>query len=478
VAEPVDQGERAAGASAFLFGRGAVYTVARASQLLAALVVTPLVTRQLSTGAYGTLATASRVSQVVAVVVGLGLPAGLVRIYFDGRGHDRARRLVASTFLVALAMALVVHLTGPWWSALFRGLPYGAALTAAVWLAVPVCMLEASQGILRAKDDASGFVIAAMTASAGGQLVGLVVVARGGGAAGYLIAVAVVTALAAVLATARAGVFGQRPAAWADVDEALRLGGPTVPHLLAMLVILVGDRVVIERLLGLADVGRYELAYQVGSLALVLVTSVNNAWAPMIYGAAEEDRWQILRVTTASVDQVTAPMIGVLCFAGPFALRILAPASYDLQGLKAVIAVVAGATIAYVHYLANVHIVFQQRRTVVLAWSTPLAAVVNVVAAMAFVRWWGLVGGAAATVVAYAVLALLTNRTARRCATVPWDVPTALRSFALVGAFVAAGALLPDIGAPWILARAVGAAGALVLFGVALRRVTASGFTT
>lgn len=451
-------------ASAHLLGRGSIYTIARAAQLLAALVVTPLVTRQLSAGEFGVVATATRVGQVLAVLVAVGLPAALARIYFEGGGVDRSRRLGVSTLLISLSLALVAHLTGPWWSDLFNGLDYSGPLIAVVWGAVAMSVLEAAQGLQRARDDATGFVVAAIIASAFGQLGGLaVVIVWDAGPTGYLAAVAFANAVAAVFAAARVGMIGARPAAVVDVRAAVRLGGPTVPHLLALLVIATGDRVVVERILGLGDVARYEVSYQLGSLALLLLTSVNNAWAPMIYGADPEERWQVLAETTDAVLRIMVPLIAAVALAGPVGLRVLAPASYDLDGLAPVVAVLAGSSVLYVRYLANVHVVFQERRTTVLLWAAPVAATVNIGLCAVFVRWWGLIGAALATAAAFVILGSLMAMASSRIVTVPWHRRSSLIGHLLVVVIVLAACALPASGPVWLTVRGAAGAAAVVL---------------
>lgn len=452
-------------ASRQLLGRGSIFTVARLVQMAAALLVVPVVTRSMSTDQYGTVATATRVGQLLAALLALGLPAAITRTYFTDSGPERARRLGVSTFLVAMFAALAVHLTGPWWSGLFDSLTYEGPLVIVVWGAAALCVLESALGLLRAMGDVIAFVTAALVASVGGQVAGLAaIVITEGGPSTYLACVAAGSVAGALFGAWRSGMLGVLPATLRQLVAAIRLGGPTVPHLIALLLIATADRVVVERLLGLSEVARYELSYQVGSLALVLLTAANNAWAPLIFGAPEGERWQVLAETTSAIYKVMVPIVGLLALTGPIGLRLLAPQSYETAGLAPVMAVLAGASIIYVSYLANVHVIFQLWRTAALAWAAPLAAVVNIVLTVVLVSRWGLVGSSVATAVAFLVLAVIIGGATRRHVQVPWVRRDLFIAVGSTTVLVAVGSLLPDDNSSWLVAR--GALGAPMVVAV------------
>ena len=72
-----------------------------------------------------------------------------------------------------------------------------------------------------------------------------------------------------------------------------------------MFALSAGDRVVIERFEGIEQVGRYQVAYLIGSLGILLLNALNSAWSPIIYGAGD-DRWSILRRTSGIVHEMAA----------------------------------------------------------------------------------------------------------------------------------------------------------------------------
>jgi O-antigen/teichoic acid export membrane protein len=237
----------------------------------------------------------------------------------------------------------------------------------------------------------------------------------------------------------------------------------------AIYIMAAGDRVVIERQDGLAAVGRFQVAYAMGSLILHLLAAVNNAWSPIVFAAPESERWEVLADTAAALYRVASLIIGAIAMAAPVALLIVAPKAYDPVDLSPVTVLVAAAGFPYVGYLASVQVVFWVRHTGALALATPVAAVVNIVLVVLLLPVWGLTGAALATLAAYACHAAIIRALARRRASVPWRHRRELEGLLTVSLAVVLALALPVSGAWLVLRMAVAvallAAGANVVRG-------------
>ncbi len=89
-------------------------------------------------------------------------------------------------------------------------------------------------------------------------------------------------------AAALTGFVALRPdwsalAAIRRYGRAFAFGLPMVPQQLSVFILFAGDRIVIRHELGSAATGRYSVAYNVGSLGVLLLVFVNQAWIPRIY---------------------------------------------------------------------------------------------------------------------------------------------------------------------------------------------------
>ncbi len=108
-----------------MFGRDTAYLVLWGVQLLGAALLTPLISCVLDVTAFGQLAAANAVMQVLFVITGLGLAGALQRTYAQADGRDNARRLLTGLLAAALVLTLLVDLTGMRWAPLlgFDGYP-------------------------------------------------------------------------------------------------------------------------------------------------------------------------------------------------------------------------------------------------------------------------------------------------------------------------------------------------------------------
>lgn len=453
---------------------GSTYTLATAAQLGAGLLVLPVLTRVLDAGEYGTVTAALVVFNLLSVSIGLGLATAISRSYFhrDDRsfGRDGTLGLVWASGLLAAAIALVLELTGPLWSELYEGVEYEAPLRLAVWTAVAYALLQSAQSLLRAEERPRPYVVAAIVATAGAQTLGLAG-AVAWGVSGYMAGVAVGVAIAAALALHFVGAFRAPAIAPGLVRRNLAIGLPTVPHALALYVLAAGDRVVVERLEGLAAVARYHVAFLVGFVVILTSAALNNAWTPIVFGAEPKERWRMLAETTATVVRVTAIAAAAVAVLAPLALRVAAPGAYGADDLADVTVLVAVSALPYVLSLACVQLVLWRAVTWWLALITPAVGAFNIGLNFLLIPEYGLIGAAIATLVSYALLGSMLVAVCRRIQPVPWRWRSMALSAALVFAVATAALVAPGDGA-WLIVR--GLLGAGIVLVLAERVATAA----
>jgi O-antigen/teichoic acid export membrane protein len=439
-----------------LIGRGSVYTLGLALQMLTAFLVVPVITRLLTPASYGRAAAALVVFMLLSIVGGAGLPDAAARVFFAGPdGPREARRLTLAVVVVAFGLSLVMDLTGPLWAPLV-GLSYGAVFQLAVWGGALAAVSFASQMVLRAEERVWAFLGVTLVGTIGGQAAGLALTVVSHSATGYIAGVVAGTAVAAgaglVLTSAmRAGMPRLR-----EVRRGLALGLPIVPHGLAVYMLASADRIVIAAVLGLAATGRYQVAYAVGGLGVAVVTALNQAWLPVVLGAPAQSRWDVLTATSRVVNVIAAMIASGLALLAPLGLLIAAPASYGRAALVPVAAIVAFSAVPYATSSTYFQIVFVRGRTGVMALAAPAAAAVNIALNLVLLRPIGLIGAAIATVAAYAVLPAIVWLRARRLVSLARADRDALAAWLMAVPFVAAGALLPSDALGAVLRLVVG----------------------
>jgi len=85
------------------------------------------------------------------------------------------------------------------------------------------------------------------------------------------------------------------------IKDALHYGIPLIPHSLAGWVKTGLDRVFITSLVGVAATGIYSVGYQLGTIIMVIATSLYKAWLPKLYemlgSMKDEEKKQIVKYT-------------------------------------------------------------------------------------------------------------------------------------------------------------------------------------
>ncbi len=402
-----------------LFGRDSLYMVTWALQLVAAAALTPVITRLLRTDEFGAVAAATAVMQVLFVLTGLGLATSLQRRYAGPGGPAEARKLLMLTAVLAGLLTLLADATGPLWSGRLGFESYGGALRLAVWWAGTSAVTNASLALLRSRDRLLAFSTVSLLQSVGAAAASLLLVALVAPTATVFVLGQLLLQIAAVvlaLGLAPPALLRVRDAPLAR--EALAYGLPLVPAVLCTFVLAAADRLVVQAQLGQTAVARYQVAYNVGDMPMILLGVLATAWLPRIFalGVASE-RAAVIAASRDGLYRVLAPVIVGLSVGAPLVLRVWAPPEYRPDGLLLVTALVVVTAVPYTAVLALTRALLAEADTAAIAGTTAVAAGANIVLNIVLVPRVGLAGAAAATFLSYVVLhAVLVPRVRGRIA--------------------------------------------------------------
>ena len=456
-----------------MFTRDFVYLGASALQVILAALMTPIQTRRLGAAEFGQLALAMTVAQLLGVTLSLGFPYGAQKVFAGEDGGRRSRGILAIAVVLAAAASLAVILAAPAWGpavGLYRVLD---ARLVGLWAGCFAVALT-SLAMLRSRDKLKMAIFVAGLQSVGGNAIGLALL--------YLWAPNVTSFLCGLLigqgAAALIGLLTLRPV-WSALAAIRRyrwaflFGLPMVPQQLSGFILGVGDRIVIRHILGSAAVGRYSVAYNVGSLGFILLVFIGWAWMPRIYAVA--DRVARSRLLASSRDMMNLLLIPVVCglaAGAPLVLAVWVPRSFHPAELTPIVAIVATCTFPFGQFQANLRALMSEGRTGQAAVATLVAAAVNIGLNVVMVPFIGITGSAIATVLSYALCA----RLARPPVSSGLQVPRAsVRLRTLIGGAVVvtlAIGVLPT-SPVWLAIRLAIGAGALLAFALLLRRTMA-----
>lgn len=456
-----------------LLGKGSIYTLGSVLQLSGSALAIPIVTRLLDPAEYGTVALALTIQLFVTTLSALGVPAAVTRIFFETEGEDgraTARELIVSTAVLGLAGTALGLLTALVWAPLLvPGEPEAVMLGIAI--ALPGAVITASLALIRVQERPVQFICITLVANFGAQILGIAGLLIDRSPVAYLAGYGTAMAIAALGAATLTGAVRTRPAPRPALRGAIAYGLPTVPHTLSVFVLALGDRLVIQVVSGLSAVGQYQLAYAVGGLGMNFLSSLQNAWVPITFGAEEHLRWKSLAETAALVTRMAALACGVIALLARPLLSVVAPSDYDPGFLAEITAVLALSTLPWATYLPRSQVLFWTKHTKPLAWITPAAAVLNLALVAALLPPFGLVGAGAATVLAIGFEAAAMDIAASRVAEVPWRWSSEAAHYALGAALVALALALPGSFAGDAIRVALACLAGLALLAVIFREV-------
>jgi len=410
-----------------LAGQTAIYSLASLAPIATGLVITPSITRLMGAQEYGVAATCLVVVQVLGLLCTLGLPASITRhALIERSGVSGAARLVILAAASSVTLVLVAALTSRLWSPTATGFDWRPAIVWATVAGGSLSVVAAYQSLARAQGRAWRFVLVAGVMSILGQGSGLAMLTVSAKADYYLAGLTLTyaaLATALVLSTIRIARREPRSAMSfrRDAFGALRIGLPTIPHGLAML-LTTGLAVVLASIrLGSHQAGQLQLILLLGGAPALALTALNNAWAPSIYATPRGARGAAIARTAPFVLLfVSFTSVGV-ALAAPFALSVLAPRSM-LEGAPTwTVALVAGSSLPATLYLSNVHLLFAEGRSGALAWMTPTSLALATLVALMASTHWGLAALASMPLLFYSSQAVGVHIVRKRVTTDSWS---------------------------------------------------------
>lgn len=180
---------------------------------------------------------------------------------------------------------------------------------------------------------------------------------------------------------------------------------PYIPHLLSLNLLNSIDRVMITKWCSSEETAIYSLAYTCGSMVTMLMTSMNNAYAPWLGNKLNSKEIRSIRkFSTFYILGFVGLAVGIMAIA-PEILLILGGSSYKES--KYVIAPIAMGCVCQFIYTMFVNIEQFKRKTMGMAAASTVAAGLNCILNYIFIPRMGYLVAAYTTLAGYLCLLLM-----------------------------------------------------------------------
>ena len=179
---------------------------------------------------------------------------------------------------------------------------------------------------------------------------------------------------------------------------------PLIPHYLSGTILSQSDRIMIGKLVDNSAVAFYSVAYNIGVVINIIVTSINSSLTPWMYQKIQEAKAHEMKKIINLLLILMAALVLMVEFLAPEAMMILASKEY--AGAVYVIPPVAASTFFFFMYnvFANVEFYFEERRFVLIG--SVMAAVLNLLLNWIFIPVFGYYAAGYTTLICYIIYGL------------------------------------------------------------------------
>ena len=182
----------------------------------------------------------------------------------------------------------------------------------------------------------------------------------------------------------------------------MKLGIPVVPHSLAHLVLSNSDKVMISSIISSGANGIYSLVYNVGWMLAVLTEALNNVWIPWMFRKMEAGDTGLLRKAFSIYMAGFAVITICLEAVSPEIVMLISPSGY-WDGIRIVIWIVFSSFLSFM-YILYVNLEFYEKKTFLIPVGTVMAAAINIILNVCFLKEYGYEFAAISTVLSYFAL--------------------------------------------------------------------------
>ena len=197
---------------------------------------------------------------------------------------------------------------------------------------------------------------------------------------------------------------GKKIFVWEYAMFALLFNLPLLLHYFSQYILDQFDRIMIQKMVGMAAAGLYGVAYNAGLIMKIVTTSVNNALVPWQYEKLEKKKLKELDDTMFLVFAFVAVCSVMFSVIAPEMMKILADEKY-YEAVYVIPPVALGVFFSFMYTcFANVEFFYDQNKFTMIISMT--GALLNIVLNYIGIKLFGYVAAAYTTLLCYMIFAL------------------------------------------------------------------------
>ena len=383
-----------------------------------------LYTSYLQPDEYGLLAIFTLIISILETLISFGFMSAILRFYYQLPNQEERRIFFGAmwTFLLLVPLLLIMPLSllGQGVSAhWFGNIPFNPYIRLAIWIAYLNAAFTVLPTMLyRAQEKAGHYVFFNVLRFLAKILaVAWFVILQARGITGIAYAYFYSALAVAVIASLMLSQQLRPNLQWRKLGAALRYSIPLVPHFFAHWGLNVADRAILERFVGLNQVGIYALGYQFGSTYSMLVASCNSAMVAMYSQAAKNKHLyqKLPQLVTYYIGIITYLALVIALLSGQI-IVLFTPDAYHNAALIVPLVVLAYWMMGLYYVPMNL-LSMTEGKTKIVPVATTCAALVNIGLNLLLIPYLSTIAiliAAITTVIGYCTLTILMYLVAQR----------------------------------------------------------------
>ncbi len=411
-----------------LFKSSFVYTLGNILNRGLFLISMPIMTRYLVPSEYGTLSIVNIVISITTTCFGLAIPSFATRYYYEYDTEDGKKHFLGAiiSFIIPFALVVTVLLLifgDLIFSKLLKDVPFSPYMILGICISFLSMFEIIPDELFRIRNEAILFISIKFSKTVLGIALAIIsVVILKQGAEGPLSA-----SLIASIIFGFYYIFYLKDKIRINISisiikQGLKFSLPVLFFLLGRVLLDSLDRLIMQGFVDLSVVGFYSVGCTIGSVLVMISTSINFAWIPFFYEKAKEEKKEVKEIFAYSSLYIGSLIIFLgLCPAiyRHEIIHILAPPSY--YPIIDVIPYIMIGAILNGLFIIPVRGILQQKKTSVLPFIILVSLIVNVFLNFILIPKFQMIGAACANIVSSFVMLSICYIISQKLYNIPYQ---------------------------------------------------------
>lgn len=401
------------------FKNSLLYTLGSMITPIIGFIMLPFYTNVFTPAEYGVVTTTQSLIGLLQIFLVLSLHGAITRFFYDYLDQPKEQRRYLGSIFIFVSLfstvfsSLLLIFNEVIGSFLFQDIPINPFYYLLILISWLSALLSLPLALFRAQEKAYLFVFVNFSKAVLIMLLSIYLIKyENFGPEGVLIAQASISAIVTLITYLHIIKYIDFNFSMQSIKESLLFSLPLIPHVASGWIISSSDKVILEKFVGVAEVGIYSLAVQISMVLGLFFASVNNALVPRytklkkMNQANQADK--LLRIFAGVV-------VGVSIIYLPTSIIVIKYiSSPEYHSAINIIPLLLIGQIVNGFYFIYVAKLFYAKKSGSIAFSSSTAAITNILLNIVLIPQIGIYGAAVSTIISEMVRFLLVKNSNKK----------------------------------------------------------------